>query len=91
MKRLEIIANKTVEEDLFDAFAKLRIGICYTMIPTVMGAGRSGSRLGDTVWPNENFLLLIYCGEEEAEKVRSVVFDLKRRFKGEGIKLFEIG
>jgi len=91
MKRLEIIANKTIEDDLFDAFERHHVATSYTLIPVVHGAGHTGLKLGTTVWPNENFLLIIYCEESEAETIRSIIFDLKKRFKGEGIKLFEIG
>ncbi|MFW6343808.1 MAG: PG0541 family transporter-associated protein [Sediminispirochaetaceae bacterium] len=90
MKRIEIIANRSIEEDMFEAFAKAEVAKHYTKIPEVMGAGNSGPRMGDHVWPEENFILIVYCEEPEAEKIKEVIGELKEFFKGEGIKLFEI-
>ncbi len=91
MKRIEVIANRTVEEDILEEFSKRGVGKRYTKIPFVQGMGRQGPRKGDGVWPEENFILILYCGEHEAEGIRSAVFEVKRRFQSEGIKLFEIG
>ena len=51
MKRLEIIANRTVEEDFFDAFEELGIAGNYTLIPSVQGAGRTGKSLATLYGP----------------------------------------
>ncbi len=90
MKRLEIIANRSIEEDLHDLFKRRGIGNYYTKIPEVHGTGNSGPRRGDHVWPEENFILIIYCSEEEAEKILNAVAELKLTFEGEGIKIFEV-
>jgi len=90
MKRIEIIANRSVEEDMFDLFRKRGIVRHYTRLPEVFGVGRQGPRMGDHIWPEENFLLLVYCGEEEAQSIRQAVAELKEFFKTEGIKLFEM-
>jgi Nitrogen regulatory protein P-II len=89
MKRIEIIANRSIQEDMFDAFKKAEIVKHYTLYPIVLGVGRSGPRMGDHIWPEENFSLIIYCEEQEAEKIREVIADLKAFFTSEGIKLFE--
>jgi hypothetical protein len=44
--------------------------------------------MGDHIWPEENFVLTTYCGEEELEKISSVVRELKDFFCSEGIKIF---
>jgi hypothetical protein len=90
MKRMEIIANKSIEEDLFDIFRKKDIVHHYTKIPVVYGVGNKGPRMGDHIWPEENFILIIYCDEGEAEKIHEAVAELKSFFKKEGIKLFEM-
>ena len=90
MKRIEIIANRSVEADMFDLFNKRGIVKHYTRIPEVFGVGRQGPRMGDHVWPEENFLLLVYCGDEEARAIGEAVAELKSFFKSEGIKMFEI-
>jgi nitrogen regulatory protein PII len=90
MKRIEIIANRSIEEDMFEAFEKAGIASHYTKIPEVMGVGKSGPRMGDHIWPEENFILIVYCEDEEAERIKKVIGELKEFFVNEGIKLFEI-
>ena len=91
MKRLEIVANKSVEDNLIELFDARGIGSRYTMIPVVHGRGGSGSRKGDHVWPEENFMLIIYCDEAEAEAMEEAVLEIKAAFPDEGIKCFVTG
>lgn len=88
MKRVEIIANQSIEEDLFDFFAREKIVTHYTLVPEVKGAGDSNPKKGDSVWPENNFLLIIYCEDDEFEKIVRVLRELKLVFPGEGIKMF---
>lgn len=90
MTRLEIIANRSVEEDIMEALKKASAETMYTKIPVVHGEGHSSPKQGDPVWPEENFLLIIYCKKPEADKIKAVIKSLKTRFSGEGIKLFEL-
>ncbi|AEJ18361.1 PG0541 family transporter-associated protein [Gracilinema caldarium] len=89
MIRLEIYANRSVEEDLFDGFKKAGVAQYYTKIPVVHGVGSSGPRMGDAIWPEENFALIIWCEEQEAQQVVKVIEDVKKKFPHEGIKLFK--
>lgn len=90
MKKLEIIANRSIEEDLFEKFRKENLTPHYTKIPVVHGTGNTNPKMGDSIWPEENFLLIIYCEEEIAQQIIAVIKDLKIDFPDEGIKLFEI-
>lgn len=90
MKRIEIIANRSIQEDMFDVFRKAEIVKHYTLYPIVLGVGSSGPRMGDHIWPEENFSLIIYCDESESEKIKEVITELKAFFTSEGIKLFEL-
>ena len=90
MKRIEIFANRSIQEDMFDAFAKAEIVKHYTLFPVVLGSGKSGPRMGDHIWPEENFSIIIYCENEESVKIKSIIVELKNFFTNEGIKLFEI-
>ena len=90
MKRIEIIANRSIQEDMLDAFKKEGIVKHYTLIPIVLGIGNSGPRMGDHIWPEENFSLTLYCDNQEAAKIKSVISELKAFFTSEGIKLFEL-
>ena len=89
MKRIELIANQSVEDDIFEAFKKRDIVKAYTKIPSVHGSGNSTPKRGDHIWPEENFLLLIFCEDSEAELIKETISKIKLQFENEGIKLFE--
>jgi hypothetical protein len=90
MQRLEIIANRSVEDDLYDVLRRRGLSPFYTKHPEVHGVGDSGPRMGDHVWPEENFVLVIYCDEEKARKLKEAVDELKELFPEEGIKMFAV-
>ncbi|MFP4374268.1 MAG: PG0541 family transporter-associated protein [Spirochaetaceae bacterium] len=90
MQRLEIIANRSVEEDLYDVFRRRKLSPFYTKLPEVHGVGDSGPRMGDHVWPEENFMLIVYCEEPEAQQLKSAVAELKKLFPDEGIRMFAV-
>lgn len=91
MRRLEIIGNHSVREDLFDEFRVRGVGEQYTLIPSVHGVGNSGPRMGDHVWPEENFLLIVYCEDREAAGILEAVAEVKKAFPEEGLKAFDSG
>ncbi|MDR0386758.1 MAG: hypothetical protein LBH57_01855, partial [Treponema sp.] len=62
----------------------------YTKYPGVYGVGSSGPRMGDAIWPEENFALVIWCDTEEARGIERAVAVVKAQFPSEGIKLFGI-
>jgi hypothetical protein len=88
MKRVEVIANRSVEEDLMEAFSSAGVARHYTKYPVVHGVGTSGPRMGDPVWPEENFALVCYCEEAEAFRIAELAAAVKIRFPDEGIKVF---
>ena len=88
MFRVEIIANHSVEENILEALKQEGAGKYYTRFPNVFGVGGAGPRMGDAVWPEENFVLVIWCEEEEARAIGRAVASVKERFPGEGIKVF---
>ena len=88
MIRVEIIANRSVEENILDAFRDEGVGKFYTKYPSVLGVGSSGPRMGDAVWPEENFALVVWCDAPEAEGIARAVARVKKVFPEEGIKLF---
>jgi hypothetical protein len=90
MIRVEIIANQSVEENILEAFAKEEVGKFYTKIPNIYGVGACGPRMGTAVWPEENFALIIWCEEEEAQGIKRAITKIKEKFPGEGIKLFGV-
>jgi len=90
MIRVEIIANNSVEENILEALAREQAAKYYTKIPNVLGVGSAGPRMGDAVWPEENFSLVVWCEEEEAQRIKRAITSVKEKFPGEGIKLFGI-
>jgi len=88
MIRIEIIANHSVEENLLDACRYEGVGKYYTKYPVIHGVGTSGPRMGDAIWPEENFAMVIWCEEEEAKGIERAVSFVKKKFPDEGIKLF---
>ena len=90
MIRIEIIANHSVEENILEALAKEDAGKYYTKYPSILGVGSTGPRMGDAVWPEENFALVIWCGQEEAAAIERAVASVKEKFPDEGIKVFTL-
>ncbi|MDR1177932.1 MAG: hypothetical protein LBK64_03815 [Spirochaetaceae bacterium] len=88
MIRLEVIANNSVEENILEAFSNAGVGKYYTKIPGVHGVGSSGPRKGDAIWPEENFLLIIWCEIEEARLIEQELLKVKELFPDEGIRVF---
>ncbi|MDR2759742.1 MAG: hypothetical protein LBB78_10225 [Spirochaetaceae bacterium] len=88
MIRIEIIANHSVEENILEALAAENAGKYYTKYPNVYGVGSTGPRMGDAIWPEENFALVIWCEAEEARGIARAVASVKEHFHDEGIKLF---
>lgn len=88
MKRIELIANQSVEDDIFEAFEKRNIVKAFTKIPSVQGSGNNTPKRGDHIWPEENFLLLIFCEDSEAQLIEEAIRDVKAQFENEGIRLF---
>jgi hypothetical protein len=90
MIRVEIIANHSVEENILEALKKEEAGKYYTKYPNILGVGNTGPRMGDAIWPEENFSLVIWCEEAEARAVKRAVDSVKEKFPGEGIKMFTL-
>ena len=88
MYRAEIVSNQSVQDDITERLEKEIPGIQYTLIPEVQGRGLKTKKLGDTVWPEMNFILFAYIEDEDAKKVKDVIAQVKERFPNEGISLF---
>ena len=88
MYRAEIISNQSVQEDLIELLEENIPGIQYTLIPEIHGRGTKTKKLGDTIWPEMNFVLFSYVQDDEAVKVKNAVEAIKKRFPNEGISVF---
>ncbi|MCL1815664.1 MAG: hypothetical protein FWG27_07605 [Treponema sp.] len=90
MLRIEIIANHSVEENILEALKDHGVGKYYTVYPNVHGVGTSGPRMGDAIWPEENFALVAWCEEAEARIIKRAMAEVKEKYPDEGIKVFGI-
>ena len=88
MYRAEIISNQSVQEDITEFLEQEIPDIQYTVIPEIHGRGVRSKKLGDTIWPEMNFVLFAYVKDDEARKVKEIVEAIKKRFPNEGISLF---
>jgi hypothetical protein len=88
MIRVEVIANRSVEEDFFDGLRAAELNLHYTLFPEVYGTGAAGPRRGDHIWPEENFVFVCYADMATAQKLAGVVSRLRERFPDEGVQVF---
>ena len=86
--RAEIISNQSVQEDIIERLEQAIPSVEYTVIPEIHGRGVRTKKLGDTVWPEMNFVLFAYVDEDVARKIKEVVEAVKQKFPNEGISLF---
>lgn len=88
MLRAEIIANQSVQDDIEELLEKEIPDIQYTVMQEIHGKGLTSKKLGNTVWPEMNFVLFSYVSEENAKKIKEIVEQTKKKFPREGISLF---
>lgn len=91
--RIEIVSNLSLELDVFECIEKIEqeLGesIYYSKIGNVYGKGKKGEKHGNGVWPEENFILIIYTSNRSiVERLKDIVYDLNRSYPTEGINLF---
>ena len=88
MIRIEIIANQSVYEEIIGNIEECIPNFLYTIIPLAHGRGSASYKLGDTTWPETNFMLIAYAADDVESKVNQVVRYVKLKFPTEGIKMF---
>jgi hypothetical protein len=88
VKRLELIANQSVQEEVILALEGGVPGLRYTLIPVAHGRGPNDWKLGTTVWPEENFVLFTYQEDEVVATLLELIAALKREFPKEGITVW---
>ncbi len=90
MYRVEIISNKSVEEDITDTIDTYLPQVLYTTIPLVYGKGRDDRKMGTSTWPETNFVLVSYIEDNDYDRMKEIVRAVKERFPREGIKMFAV-
>lgn len=90
-KMLILVYNNALERVILDCIEECEI-CCFTLIPKVLGRGRTGGpRLDTSVWPGENAMLLIVDRQERIEALVARAKELKARHHGKGVKAFVLG
>ena len=87
-KRVELIFSQAIEEDFAQLFRENEVAARYTKMAGVMGAGYSNPRLGDAIWPQLNVMYIVYCSDDDAQKIVKIVEQLREQYIGEGIACF---
>ncbi|ULQ58727.1 hypothetical protein K7I13_09195 [Brucepastera parasyntrophica] len=64
MKRIEIFANRSVQDEIIGGLEDAITDFYYTLIPVVNGRGKCQYRLGTATWPEENFMIISYLDEK---------------------------
>ncbi|MGH0053113.1 MAG: PG0541 family transporter-associated protein [Sphaerochaetaceae bacterium] len=90
MRRVEIMAAQAILEDILEALEHYEVPMHYTIIPTAQGKGNTIPKLGDGVWPEENFVLIMYCEEVILEKIEKALHLVQKKYDHEGIGYFVI-
>lgn len=88
MKRIDMIINKAVEENILEELSLLELDGHYTLTTPVHGVGGSGPRMGSATWPEENSHILMIIPDEQLPSVRSAFTAVKQRFPNMGMKCY---
>jgi hypothetical protein len=90
MKRIEIIANRSVQSEIISGIENAFPDMCYTLIENVHGKGSKEYRMGTATWPEVNFMLIIYTDDNRALMIGDIIDEIKQLFTDEGIQYFSI-
>ncbi|MCR4580137.1 MAG: efflux RND transporter permease subunit [Treponema sp.] len=90
LRRCEIIANQSVEDDIIELLERKITGFEYTIDENLYGRGHTSRKLGNSVWPEMNFVLTAYVKSNCVEEINHCIDEVKKRFPREGITLFVI-
>lgn len=92
MKKIEIILTQAIEEDFIMLYEKackeMSIKCKYTKIEDVMGQGNSNPKMGDSIWPQLNVMIIIYCEDSLVEVIKNIMNELHKTYVGEGAASF---
>ena len=91
MTRVEIIANRSVQDEIIESLENDIPDILYTIVPIVHGRGSRDRKLGTAPWPEENFMLITWVDAEGAGQTGRIIEAIKQQFPNEGIKVFSMG
>jgi len=89
MKRIELIFSQAIEEDILDALKPIPEAQFFSLIPGVKGRGYTTPKMGDSIWPEINELMIIYCMNDGATAaIEAAIKKLQAKYTNEGLAMF---
>ncbi|MGQ9589022.1 MAG: PG0541 family transporter-associated protein [Planctomycetota bacterium] len=90
MKLVLAVYNMAADEEVMEAVRSAGVEH-YTKWPRVLGAGRTGPRLDEHVWPGANCVLLMALPEDGAARVLEALRALGETVgRNEGLRAFVV-
>lgn len=88
MKMFLIVYCDAADEDVIDAFKKGGIR-AYTKMREVRGVGTDTEpKLGTHCWPGKNNALFIAASDEEVNRIKEAIHEIRREHPRSGVKGF---
>ena len=88
MKRIEIISNKAIEDEVIAALSKIGHREAFTLLSPVFGRGEKGRREASAVWPELNSLFIIYIEDDRLDVLKTVLTKVKENFNVENLRCY---
>ena len=79
-------AAQAVEQDILDAFEVFDVPQRYTIIPMAKGRGKTTPKLGDSVWPEENIIMIVYCDDDVVARIEQALELVRKKYHQDGIE-----
>ena len=88
MTKIEILANKVLEDDIVDVLEDHGMGENFTYFSPVYGRGRHGRREGSAIWPEENISVIVFVDDGILEPLLEDLKNIKSDFPNEGMQCY---
>ena len=88
MKRMELVADRSIEKEVITALRDNINEFYYSLLPQIPGNEKPNYKSKTDIWPNLHFLLISFLEDDEAYKAKIIISDFKQQFPDGGIKLF---
>jgi len=88
MKRMELIADRTIENEIINTLRDNINGFYYSLLPQIPGNEKPDYSSKKGIWTNLHFLLISFLEDDEAYKAKIIINDFIQQFPNEKIKLY---
>jgi len=88
MKMVMIVYNEAIDAEVMEILEACGLKN-YTLTAAAFGRGsRSGTHLGNDIWPGRNNILYTVCQDTDAKLILSKIRELRKILGHEGVKAF---